>query len=639
MNHSLENPFIHDISQVILERMPQKVFCKDLHLRYIFCNRAYADDHHRTPQEIRGKTDYELFPRDLAQKYRRDDKKVLDEKKPAHLEETYIHNGQPRIVHTYKTPLRDNQRNIIGLLGIFWDITHHRHIEDLLAQSTRNHHMLVETANSIILRMDTRGNIVYFNTFAERFFGYRRKDLLGKNVVGTIVPKEETTGRDLRAMIRNIGKEPERYAANENENMRKNGERVWVLWSNKGLCDANGKLTEILCIGNDITQLKETKEALAASESKYRSMIETSPASIVILNRGGFVTDCNSVTEKLSGYRKDEIIGRHFSKIGGFKVKDLPELFTLFTNAKKGIFPQSLEIECIRKDKTLVTVEARGSRLENGSIQIIASDITERKKSREKLKKAYEELKTTQVQLIQSSKMAAIGQLAAGISHELNQPLTGIRALAQSLSGKPDDPRKIKKYLEQIIEQTDRMARIIKNVRFFSRKAEFRMKQINPHRPLSQAILLINKQLKDRGITLKQTLAAGIPPVRGDENLLQQVFLNLLTNAGDAIEQCGRRGKGIIHITSRYKKQTHQIEITVSDNGSGIAKKDMPHIFNPFFTTKAPQKGMGLGLSIAYRIIEQHHGTLSFRVASERNTTAAIVLPAYTVPKRRKRRL
>ncbi len=133
---------------------------------------------------------------------------------------------------------------------------------EVIRQSEARYRELVESANSIILRMDKQGQILFFNEFALRFFGFRQEEVLGRNVVGTIVPEKETSGRDLAAMINDIAVNPDIYAQNENENTRSNGERVWVAWTNKVIYDAKGEVTEILCIGNDITERKRAEEQL-----------------------------------------------------------------------------------------------------------------------------------------------------------------------------------------------------------------------------------------------------------------------------------------------------------------------------------------------------------------------------------------
>ncbi|RZB36500.1 MAG: hypothetical protein SRB2_01996 [Desulfobacteraceae bacterium Eth-SRB2] len=155
--------------------------------------------------------------------------------------------------------------------------------------------------------MDTRGTITFFNEFAQDFFGYSENEVLGKNVVGTIVPKTETTGRDLSEMIYDIGVRPQRYATNENENMRKNGERVWVAWTNKAIKDNYGNTTEILCIGNDITERKHAEKALWQEEEKFRTFVEQSPFGVSIIDESGKYNYINPKFIEIFGYTLEDI--------------------------------------------------------------------------------------------------------------------------------------------------------------------------------------------------------------------------------------------------------------------------------------------------------------------------------------------
>ncbi len=139
--------------------------------------------------------------------------------------------------------------------------------EEAMEASERKYRELVQNANSIILRMDPQGVITFFNEFAQQFFGYSEAEILGRNIVSTIVPATDTAGHDLAAMVAAIGSHPERFSNNENENIKRNGERVWIAWTNKGIVDERGAITEILCIGNNITEWKQA-EALLARRTK-----------------------------------------------------------------------------------------------------------------------------------------------------------------------------------------------------------------------------------------------------------------------------------------------------------------------------------------------------------------------------------
>ena len=203
----------------------------------------------------------------------------------------------------------DQEGKIDHISGVLFDITERKLTEQALQASEAKYRQLVENANSIILRMDPTGRITFFNEFAQKFFGYSENEVLGRNVVGTIVPEIETTGRDLADMIANIAQYPERYVNHENENMRKNGERVWVAWTNKAIFDDQGRVTETLCIGNDMTEYKRAVEALRESEERYRLLFSHSPLGIMHFNQQGIIVACNDKFVEIMGSSQQALIG------------------------------------------------------------------------------------------------------------------------------------------------------------------------------------------------------------------------------------------------------------------------------------------------------------------------------------------
>ncbi|MBN2688962.1 MAG: PAS domain S-box protein [Deltaproteobacteria bacterium] len=155
---------------------------------------------------------------------------------------------------------------------------------DAFRKSEARYRELVQNANSIIYRRDPQGHITFFNEYAQSFFGYSEAEIIGKHVVGTIVPEWDDSGRDLAEMIENISRDPDRYASNINENMRRNGERAWISWTNKAVRDEHGNVREILCVGNDITDLREVRKALEASEERYRTLVENIGIGISLIS-------------------------------------------------------------------------------------------------------------------------------------------------------------------------------------------------------------------------------------------------------------------------------------------------------------------------------------------------------------------
>ena len=269
------------------------------------------------------------------------------------------------------------------------DITKRKRTENILQESEKKYRELVQNTNSIILRMDINGRITFFNEFAQKFFGYTKDEILGKNVVGTIVPEMDTSYRDLKAMIKDIIQNPNLYTINENENIRRNGERVWILWTNKGAIDKDGHITEILCIGNDITEHKKTEEALYKSQQEFDSLFKSSPEALVYMDENSNILNINPRFTELFGYTLDEVKGKNLD--GGIihPPGKMEEGKRLTKKALKGYF----YYETIRKKKdgTLFPVSVSGSNiLINGHVKGILGiyiNITERKKIEEELKK------------------------------------------------------------------------------------------------------------------------------------------------------------------------------------------------------------------------------------------------------------
>jgi signal transduction histidine kinase len=245
------------------------------------------------------------------------------------------------------------------------------------------------------------------------------------------------------------------------------------------------------------------------------------------------------------------------------------------------------------------------------------------------LEETNKTLRDTQAQLIQASKMAAMGQFGAGVAHELNQPLAGISGYTDLLLLKLQDDTPEWRYAKKIEDQCLRMTKIVSNLRTFARQSKFEYAETDINQPIDDALMLLGEQLRSHNIKVRRDLGADLPKVLADANQLEQVFLNLISNAKDAIDPVG---KGVITITSRKGEKQDFVEVLVSDTGEGMDATTINDIFNPFFTTKGVGKGTGLGLSISLGIIEDHGGRIEVHSVKDKGTVFRVALPVLNAP-------
>lgn len=260
------------------------------------------------------------------------------------------------------------------------------------------------------------------------------------------------------------------------------------------------------------------------------------------------------------------------------------------------------------------------------------------RRAQQELRESYEKLKETQNQLVQSAKLASIGELTAGVAHELNQPLMIIRTTAQLISQKLHkdtlNTDYLREKLESVERNTKRMMNIINHLRTFSRQTKGEFEPVDINKIIQSSFLMIGEQLKIRDIKVIRDLAEDLPKVHGDDNQLEQVILNLLNNSRDAIESklAARESdtelqKNIVITTRVPSDAKDQIEILFKDTGCGIPQESLKNIFDPFYTTKEVGKGTGLGLSISYGIIQNHNGEIDIEKTGPEGTTFRIRLP------------
>jgi len=528
-----------------------------------------------------------------------------------------------------------------------------------LHENEQQYRELVQSANSIIIRLDTQGRVKFINEFAQNFFGYTEDEILNQSIVGTILPAESTSGSDLEKMFQEIVKNPDQYKNNENENMRKNGDRVWIAWTNKVIHDDAGNGLEILCIGNDVTDQRLTEKAIKESEEKLRAISESAQEAIIIMNAEGVISFWNAAAEKIFGYTIQEALNRdlHALIVPERYLKDFQKGFSNFKISGKGsAVGKMLEVTARRKDGSEFPVELSISAMkindQYNALGIIR-DISERK--------------ILEAQLLQAQKLESIGQLAAGIAHEINTPIQYVGYNAQffkeqfehldplfdqhqellqaARAGKvPDDlliraesalealdlpfiREEIPPALDQTIEGVEHVSKIVRAMKEFSHPGTDDKAQIDLNQAIESTVVVARNEWKYVAEVTTE-LDPDLPLVPCLPADLNQVILNMIVNAAHAIGEVVDQGseKGTISISTR--RQNGWAEIRIKDTGTGIAEKHRSRIFDPFFTTKEVGKGTGQGLAISHSIIaDKHSGTLNFETETGKGTTFVIRLP------------
>ncbi len=296
---------------LFLEHCPILVFLKDEDNRAVALSRSFEGLLGKPLREILGKTSEELFPPELARSIRADDEEVLRTGRLRTVEESF----EGRSYVTCKFPLyRPDKTALLG--GYTVEITERKRFEEALKKSEQQYRDVVNNANSIILRWDRAGNILFMNPFGLAFFGYHEEELIGRNVVGTIVPElESASSRNLVSLMEEIQRNPDAFKSNENENIRKDGERVWVSWTNKAVTNENGECAEILSIGKDMTE-KKLLEAQLLQAQKMEAIGTLA---------GGIAHDFNNLLMGIMGYTSVMLLTTDPTESNYEKLKSIEE--------------------------------------------------------------------------------------------------------------------------------------------------------------------------------------------------------------------------------------------------------------------------------------------------------------------------
>jgi PAS domain S-box-containing protein len=363
---------------------------------------------------------------------------------------------------------------------------------------------------------------------------------------------------------------------------------------------------------------------LQESERKHRALVETVKDIVYTLNLEGRFTYVSPIAEAITGYNNKDLLGCHFIEIIAPAYKKT--VLEYFAEGVQSGNTSTYEIEIITKDEKTVPVELKVASLTDNMGQSIgrigvARDIT-RRRMEETARKELE------VKALTQDKLASLGEIATGIAHEINQPLSYIKIIIQAtlrdISENNLDKGELYDDFDESLRQTEKISKIISHLRIFGRNNITSLKPVRLSKVIDDALILMHERLRIKNIQFKMEIKEDFPLLKGNHSKLEQIFINLIQNSMDAMEE---KEDGEIILTANIEND--KALIIYSDNGQGIEPQTREKIFEPFFTTKESGKGTGIGLSIVFGIIQEHNGAITCESEEDNGTIFKVSLPLY----------
>ena len=447
-------------------------------------------------------------------------------------------------------------------------------------------------------------------------YGLTPEDIVGKKCFHSFLYKDTPCKSDDCPISRVISnKEAHTYTL---KRQYKWEERVF-----SPIFDDNQEVAFVLSSIRDITRTKSLENQLIGVKEFITRVIYASASAIVAADRSGKIELMNSVAKELFGaYNGGEGVITHTEQL--YPPGKAKEIMRMLRDEKIGgkgklIIPRTTIVNA-KGEEIEVEMSAAIIYDEHGNESATMAIYNDLK---DKIK-VERQLKLTQKQLAQSEKMASLGQLAAGVAHEINNPLTGVLFYASLLLERTDLDEDAKQDLNYIVEDANRCKNIVKSLLVYSRSTDSNKRIVPINDIVEQSLKLIRDQKKFRNIQIRKYLSQEMMLINADTSKLNQVIINLVINAVDAM-----KGNGRITLHT-YKDRPHKkVFLEVKDTGEGIPRENLSKIFDPFFTTKEVGKSTGLGLSIVYGIIEEHGGRISVKETGAKGTTFILEFPLY----------
>jgi len=655
----------HALFLCLMDCVPDTIYFKDRQSRFVLVNRAFLQ-HLKldSPEQVLGKTDMDLYGAQHSQKAFENEQKVMETGEPlVNLEEKEDHrDGSITWVSSTKVPIRDEKGRITGLVGISRDVTQRKQVEHELRRSRSKYQNLIESLSDWIWEVDANGRCVYSSSRVFNLLGYDAFWLVGRPITDVMMAAEHFRILGMLELARHQGRHEMNFDC---ICLHRGGDTVLLEMNVRAMVTDRGVIHGFRGVGRDVTQRRKFEEDLR----KFSRAVEQSPASVIITDTRGMIEYVNACFCRVTGYSPEEVLGRNprILKSGQTPSEEYKSLWTTivaggewrgeFCNKKKNgdLFWESAAISAIKNEQGEVT-----------HFLGVKEDITERK-NQEKERSMME------MQLMQAQKLESVGQLAAGIAHEINTPtqyvgdnlrfiqegfgtlnklVTEFEKLLAALETNSMSPELLNEIiirnkeadfpylsteipvaLDQSLDGIQRISSIVRAMKEFSHPGTKEKIPVDINHAITTTLTVAHNEWKYVA-EVETALAPDLPKVLCLPDEINQVFLNLIVNASQAIGEIVKKtgGKGTIKITTQNNGPW--VEIRIEDSGGGIPEAIQHRIFEPFFTTKEVGKGTGQGLTIARTaIVNKHNGEITFASKAGIGTTFLIRLPVDAGPK------
>ena len=608
----------------ILNSIPDEILVLDSEMIVQDANKAFLDNNGISIDDVRNRHCYEIDQRVRGECQVAVGNcpffSVIKEGKPTSLVRKHFDaDGRALYAVIVGAPLVDADGNVLGMIEMTRDITKRILLEeDLKATEVQLKQFMVQAPLATYVK-NRAGQYIDVNPATCEMFRKKASEILGKT-------DYEIFDREAAEKMRKGDREAwqERFVVNVDAQVQLGDRRVFLSTVKFPIVDHDGNPKALCGLSTDITAQKEAEIELNKTREYLQKILDNSPVIIVTTDLEGNIVSFNRGAEESLGYRADEVVG----KPAALFYRDPTKRDEFLRLVKSGQAVKDYSYELQRKDGTLLPVSITLSQLKDAEGNMIGTvgmskDISQRK--------------ALMGQMLQSERMAAVGRVASGVAHEINNPLAVIGEIAGFLDsliegGNETDAAELRRELAEglpkILNQVTRVRDITQRLLTFARKTEARVDIADVNGSLEEILPFLKKEASLALATIHRDYQKDLPRVPVDEMQLQEVFINLITNALHAV---AKKNGGNIWLTTRA--EGGKVVVTIKDDGPGIDESVRDRLFEPFVTTKAVGEGTGLGLSICYGIVKRYDGEI--RVYSEKGqgATFTVILPAHIPPR------